>query len=347
MSENTGKEKTISEIASLGGKARAEKLSPEERSASARKAVEARWEKEGEGKTPRATHEAVLEIGATEIPCAVLDNGMRVLSQGAFLLAIGRAEKAKGGQGSAGMAVDELPPFLAADNLNSSITEELRRATNPLVFRSLTGQKAFGYDAMILPLVCEVYLRARRDKKLRKSQEHIAERCEVLQSGFARVGIIALIDEATGYQYDRPRRDLEEYLKKYLSESLRKWVRTFPADYFKHLCRLRGVELRPDMRLPQYFGTLTNNIIYRRMAPGLLKKLKERRSERGNSRDKLHCWLSQDVGVPEALIHLGTVIGLMKLHTDYATFEKQLDQIAPIYPEYPGLFDDPKDWEPR
>ncbi len=137
------------------------------------------------------------------------------------------------------MAVDELPPFLAADNLNHFVTEELRRATKPQVFRSLTGQKAYGYDAVILPLVCEVYLKARRDKKLRSQQSHIAEQCEILQSGFARVGIIALIDEATGYQYDRPRRDLEEYLKTYLSESLRRWVRTFPADYFKHLCRLR------------------------------------------------------------------------------------------------------------
>ncbi len=101
------------------------------------------------------------------------------------------------------------------------------------------------------------------------------------------------------------------------------------------------------MRLPQYFGKLTNNIVYRRMAPGLLKKLKERREERGSRHDKLHCWLSEDVGMREALLHLGEVIGLMKQHTDYAAFEKQLDQLLPIYPEYPGLFDDPKDWEPR
>jgi len=95
------------------------------------------------------------------------------------------------------------------------------------------------------------------------------------------MAVRAGVDEATGYQYERPRRDLEEQLAKFLSESLRKWVRTFPADYFKHLCRLRGVDLRPDMKLPQYFGHLTNNLIYRRIAPGLLHKLKERREERG------------------------------------------------------------------
>src|SRR5262249_33519408 len=156
---------------------------------------------------------------------------------------------------------------------------------------------------------------------------------------------IALIDEATGFQYERPRRDLEEHLKKFLSESLLRWVRTFPADYFKHLCRLRGVELRPDMKLPQYFCCLTNNLVYRRLSPGLLKRLKGPRIERGSPSNTLPSWLRSDVGFPEVLVHLGTVVGLMKLPTDYDAFEKQLDQIAPIYPETPGLFDNPKDWE--
>ncbi len=99
------------------------------------------------------------------------------------------------------------------------------------------------------------------------------------------------------------------------------------------------------MRLPLYFGHLTNNLIYRRIAPGLLKKLKERRSERGKPSDKLQGWLSESVGVPEALVHLGTVVGLMKIHTDYKAFEKQLNEIAPIYPADPGLFDDVSDWD--
>jgi hypothetical protein len=99
------------------------------------------------------------------------------------------------------------------------------------------------------------------------------------------------------------------------------------------------------MKLPQYFGQLTNNLVYQRLAPGLLKKLKERREERGSKSNKLHSWLSQDIGFREVLMHLGTVVGIMKLHTDYDSFERQLDQVAPIYPEHPGLFDNPRDWE--
>ncbi|HTU21301.1 MAG TPA: P63C domain-containing protein [Gemmataceae bacterium] len=334
---------TVQEAGARGGKARAERMTPEERREAARHAVEARWN----AHFPKATHSGELRIGDALIPCAVLEDKTRVLTQRGFSVALGRYKNPKKG------SIVELPVFVSAANLKPYIDEELERSAIPIKFRmaegsgGLAGNVALGYRADLLPKVCKVYLRAKHDEKLRPSQYHIAEKCLMLYEGLATVGIIGLVDEATGFQYERPRRDLEEYLKKFLSDSLRRWVRTFPADYFKHLCRLRGVELRTDMKLPLYFGHLTNNLVYRRLAPGLLKRLKERRIERGNQSNKLHSWLSSDVGVPEVLVHLGTVVGLMKVHTDYDAFEKQLDTIAPVYPETPGLFDDPSDWEPK
>ena len=41
-------------------------------------------------------------------------------------------------------------------------------------------------------------------------------------------------------------------------------------------------------------------------------------------------------------MHLGTVVGIMKLHTDYDAFEKQLDLVAPIYPETPWAIRQPE-----
>jgi hypothetical protein len=328
-------------IQSLGGKARADKLSKEDRSAIAKVAAQARWDK---GKVlPQATHEGFLQIGGAEIPCAVLEGGMRVLTQSGMMVAIGRARQAKGREFY--NADVNLPSFLTAQNLKPFIPEELFKTSAQIEFRTIRGARAFGYAADLLPKVCGVFLDAKAAGALTKNQEHIAAQSLMLIRGFASVGIIALVDEATGFQYDRPRRDLEEYLKKFLSESLRKWVRTFPGDYFKHLCRLKGIELRPDMRLPQYFGHLTNDLIWKRIAPGLLRALKERKNERGHKSDKLHSWTSDELGKPELLLHLGTVVGLMKANTDYDAFYKQLNYVAPIYPETPGLFDDPQDWE--
>jgi hypothetical protein len=262
------------------------------------------------------------------------------------MIALGRARQAKGRQYYD--ADVNLPAFLTAKNLKPFIPSDLSVTSTQVEFKTLGGVRAFGYAADLLPRVCGVFLDAQAAHALiPRLQGHIAERALILIRGFANVGIRALIDEATGFQYDRPKRDLEEYLSKFLSESLRRWVRSFPGDYFKHLCRLKGVELRPDMKLPQYFGHITNDLVYRRIAPGLLRAIKERRRERGNQSNKLHWWTSEDLGRPELLLHLGTVVGLMKLHTDYDAFYKQLDTIAPIYPDNPTLWDDPKDWETR
>lgn len=342
----------LKEQAAKGGRARASKLTPEQRSAIARHAVEKRWEKEGKKALPRASHVGPLRIADIEFEAAVVRDGdriVRVVSETKFMEAMGmyrsgalstRRQRDKTGA--------QTPLFLAHKNLKPFVDKHLGGVHfEPFKYISLSGSVAHGILDEVIPKVCEVWIDADRAGVLGERQEKIAAKADILLRGFAHIGIRALIDEATGYQYDRPRRDLEEYLKKFLAESLVRWARSFPNDYFKHLCRLKGVDLRADMRLPQYFGHLTNDLIYRRIAPGLLRALKERRSDRGKLSHKLHWWTSEEVGHPELLLHLGTVVGLMKINTDYDTFRRQLDTIADIYPDTPGLFDDPKDWEKR
>lgn len=162
--------------------------------------------------------------------------------------ALGRARQAKGREYYDGDV--NLPAFLTAKNLKPYIDNDLYVTSSQIVFKPLKGAKAFGYPAELLPKVCEVFLKARDASKLAPTQEHIAKQAELLIRGLAAVGILALVDEATGFQYDRPRHDLEEQLKKFLSDSLRQWVRTFPDDYFKHLCRLRDLAVDPGSSRP-------------------------------------------------------------------------------------------------
>jgi hypothetical protein len=334
------------QAAAMGGKARAESMSDEERSQGARAAAEARWAKEGKlSKVPIATHGAPdhpLRIaGLPEIPCYVLDDKRRVLVQRGMMDALDMKQGTAGRGGG-----DRLAKFLATKSINDYVPDHLRDVIiEPIKFKVGGGNIAYGYEATILPDICGSVLDARRKGKLNYQQEHIAERCEILLRGFAKVGIIALVDEATGYQYERPMRDLEGQLRKFLAEDLARYASGFPPEYLKQLCRLRHVELRPDMKLPQYFGTLTGDIVYKRIAPGLLTALKSRRAERGRKSNKLYQWTSQDVGYPALMIQLGTVVGLMKINTDYAVFKKQLDTVTPKYPDVPGLFDKSEDWE--
>src|ERR1039458_3361329 len=145
---------------SLGGKARAERSSPADRKAIAQGAAEARWEKAGKLKPiPKATHEGILTIGDIEIPCAVLENGRRVLTQSGVMVALGRARQAKGRQYYD--ADVNLPAFLTAKNLKPFIPNDLSVTSSQIEFKALSGIRAFGYSADLLPQVCGVFLDAR------------------------------------------------------------------------------------------------------------------------------------------------------------------------------------------
>lgn len=100
-----------------------------------------------------------------------------------------------------------LPAFLTAKNLKPFISQDLLVTSSQIEFRTLAGIRAFGYSAELLPKVCEVFLDAKAAGVLTHNQEHIADQALLLIRGLAQTGIIALVDEATGFQYDRPRRD--------------------------------------------------------------------------------------------------------------------------------------------
>lgn len=273
-----------------------------------------------------------LRIGDIEIPCYVLDDERRVIVQRGMMTALDMS------QGTAGRGDgDRLARFLGTKSISPFVDNRLRDViTEPIRFK-VGGSIAYGYEATILADICDSVLAARRDGKLNYQQEHIAQRCEILLLSFAKVGIIALVDEATGFQYVRQRDALERLLEEILSDELRRWVRTFPPAYFKELCRLRGVTYRADMKLPQYFGHLTNDIVYKRLAPYVLTELQARspKTEKGNRKNKLFQWLSGDAGHPKLLQHLGTVVGLMKISKTWDNFKQHLDVAAPAYDDSP------------
>jgi hypothetical protein len=333
--------------ASKGGLARAQSLTPEQRSESARSAVEARWEKAGKKPIPRASHIGELKIGEVAIPCAVLEDGTRVLWQQGFLRAIGRTGRAA----QSAMTDDEslqLPVFLRADNLKQLISNDLVEASKPIPFRgsgivSSRGGVAYGYKAELLPQVCTVFLDAADRRLLRPNQRHIYEQCKILVRGLATVGITALIDEATGYQDARAKDALAKILEAFITRELRKWVSTFPVDYYKELFRLRGWKfpnLPADQRKrPILVGTLTNNVVYDRLAPGVRAELRRLtpRDEKGRLKHKLFQRLTENVGNPRLREHLAAVIALMRASETWEQFMQILDKALPRYGDTPLL----------
>lgn len=306
--------------AAKGGRARAERIDSERRREIAVGAAIARWGKE----VPFATHDGSMIIADYEISCAVLNNGTRVLSQQTFLKAIGRARAAKGGTGSAALAPGQLPPFLAAENLRPFVPDELWEHATPVEFRARGGAKAYGYNAMLLPMVCEVYLRARDAGLIRKRQRHIAEACDLLMRGLARVGIIALVDEATGYQEDRARNELQKILARYIAHELMPWVKRFPDEFFRHIYRLQDWEYRPGTakRTPQV-GKIINKYIYEELPPGVLEELRRKNpvTEKGYRARKHHQYLTEHTGHPHLDRQITAIMTLMAISESREEFE--------------------------
>lgn len=282
----------------------------------------------------QATHEGTLALtDEIVVPCAVLEDGTRVLTQTEFVRALGRTGNVK----RRGVFFESrqayVPVFLSANNLQPFITDEILHSAQDIPFRTLRNQRGVGYRAEFLARVCDVFLDAKDAGVLAPSQYHIADRCKLLIRAYATVGLIALVDEATGYQEVRARNELERILAKYLSDHKLKWAKTFPDEFYIEMFRLKGWEYK-DLAYrsrPPVVGRYTNDIVYERLAPGVLEKLQELnpKNESGNRTSKHFQWLSEDHGMPELREHLLGVIALMKASTKWRGFNTLLARAYP------------------
>ncbi len=300
------------ESGARGGRARAASLSKEERREIAKKAAAARWGAD----LPKAAFEGVLRVGDLEFQAAVLeDEKTRVISETQFMKTMGiyrsgalsvRREEEGGAR---------IPLSLAFKNLKLYVDKHLGDVHSEISgYRTLSGNIAKGTPAEVIPKICEVWIDADRDGVLGRRQKIIAKKADILLRGLAHTGIVALVDEATGFQAHREQNALAKYLERYVAKEFRQWVRTFPRSFFEELCRLRGIPFPKDMRLPQYFGKIVNNLVYDRLAPGLRRELEEKNptGPDGRRKTKHHQWLTEDVGHPRLLHHLGLVEGIGK-----------------------------------
>lgn len=339
-------DKTAAEFGAEGGRARALKLTREQRRKIARQAAVARWEQAGKPAVPQALRAAPLSIAGIEFDCAVLDDkdNTRVVSETRFMAAMGMY---RSGALSTRRVMEEgsapIPLSLAYKNLKPFVDKHLSSVHfKPLSYRTPEGSLVtVGLPASIIPKVCEVWIDADRKGVLGRRQKEIAAKADILLRGFAQVGIIALIDEATGYQDDRPRLALAKILEQFVAKEYRKWTRTFPLEYTKELCRLRNVPFptKPPYRLPQYFGHLTNDLIYDRLAPGVLAELRRLNPSvaPGRRKHKHFQWLTDSVGDPRLREHLWKVIGIMQVFTSWETFYEAINRILPKFSMRPLL----------
>ena len=289
-----------------------------------------------EEKIPTARYGGILAIGEVQIPCYVLEDGRRVIHQRGMVSALGMS---RGGSSRGGG--DRLAYFVAQKTLSPFVSKELEEVTRePLVFRTDRGALAYGYDATVLADICEAILEARKQGALGKQQEHIAAKAEILIRAFARVGIVALVDEATGYQRDRGHDALRLLLERYIADGLQKWIQTFPDSFFAELDRLYDNAPTTARARPQYYGKFINKYVYDPIEHGYVKAELDKLNitDEGKRRARFHQWLTDD-GRTILTRQIGKVEGIMEMCDDIEHF-KEVARRRKAVSVAPYLFDE-------
>ena len=273
-----------------------------------------------------------MAIGDIEIQCYVLEDETRVLSQRGMLSSLSIR---RGGARKSDIAIKsdgaQLPRFFAQKWIKPFINNDLLSALKyPIPFK-IGGSLGYGYAAAILPGLCDAILEAHKQGHTTPRQSGIVNQAQLLIRGLAHLGIIALVDEATGYQEIREERALARILEAFIAEQLQRWTKTFPIQFYREICRLRGWPNIYSVKRPQAVAKYTINLVYQRLAPGVLDELCEKNPVvRGRRKNKHHQWLTPDVGHPKLKEHLHAVIAVMKVSPDWDTFMIHMDMVFPV-----------------
>ncbi len=265
----------------------------------------------------KATHQGELDLNGFNVSCAVLEDGTRVLVNRSLATALGIKgsgaywQKKKEGKGAL------LPEYVSANYLKPFMSNELHaKLTKPIGYESTKGVETEGVQADLLADICDIFVKA-GEKGALKNNQHISENAYQMILAFAKVGITALVDEVTGYQYDREKDELQKILKAYISEELLPWQKRFPDEFYVEIFRLNkwdftvnGIKKRPGV-----VGRWTNTLIYDQLPKGVKDELRKNtpKTKSGKLAAQMHRSLTFDVGHPHLSAQINQILTIFRL----------------------------------
>lgn len=267
-------------------------------------------------------------LGQVKIECYVLDDGRRVIHKRGMAKALGL--KSEGG--------NAFMKTMSRRGIGSTLGQELRdKIDKPLIFKPLAGDPGHGYEAVVLIEVCDSIIQARNEGKLAPSQVLLAIQAEIIIRAAAKLGIIALVDEATGYIADKRREEYRQIFQQFIREDCRQWEKEFPNQFFDMFYRLYNLKRQnpKSVNHPSFFGHLIRKYIYRPLANSngaILEQLESKNPvvyTGGGRKHKLHQFLSDSIGIPKLRQHLWQVIGIGNSVADKGSFERAFSRAFP------------------
>ena len=255
-----------------------------------------------------------IMIGDIEIGCAVLSNEKRVFFQREILGAL------------TGHRKGAMERYFSAENLKPFLPEKYAGEdwdANILKFK-YGGRLSYAYEATDLIDICNMYIQARNAGVLQSSQMNLATRAQIIMTAFAKTGVIAVIDEATGYQIHRKKDALRLLVESYIVEEARKWMKEFPDEFFEALDKIYDNPRSSKTKRPQYYGAFINKYVYAPIENEIvLDKLKELapRTEKGNRVKRFHSFLNEQKGIQVLRNRIGKITALLQISPNKRKFD--------------------------
>jgi DNA-binding transcriptional regulator YdaS (Cro superfamily) len=248
-------------------------------------------------RVPVALWAGVLPIGDNGVPVYVLDDGRRLVSR------TGATTSLTGTPGG------DLESYLGVAALKEFLPDELE--FSEFTLQGVTHKTVRGVTADTFLAICRAYVAALEAGALQTNRQRaIAAQAAVFLAACAGVGLIALIDEATGYQYARAEDALQIKLKLYLEDEMRQWEKTFPDDLWIEFGRLTNWQGGIHSR-PKYWGKLVNELVYGYLDKDVAEWLRNNAPKPRHGQN-YHQWLSSQYGLKKLTEHLWMLIGMAK-----------------------------------
>lgn len=296
---------------------------------------------EAEGRLPKATHWGELPLGGVTIPCYVLEDGTRVFSLKGVVVGLIQTE---GGQLTEYLKVRALREFLPPD------LTPAEDGSIPALIRFDTGGEGFTKNAIGFPVerfmdLCGAYSEALQrhaasgDFELTARQLQIAHQANAFLRACAKLGIVALVDEATGYQYERAQDALQIKYKLFLEDEMRIWEKTFPDQLWVEFGRLTKWT-GPVHSRPKYWGKLIMELVYGYLDPDVAKWLKENNPKPTHGQN-YHQWLSSQYGLKRLIEHIWMLVGMAAACTSMAELRQKMAERYGRQPVQLTLYLDP------
>jgi len=294
-------------------------------------------------KKAKATHHGEVNLNGKKIASAVLEDGTSIFSERSLAIAFG----IKGGgahwkrKKEAENESAVLPEYLSARYLKPFIPKELMLKFESAVdYESVAEKDARGVDATILSDICDVYVTAQKELAKRgihyPSLDKVADNAYAMIKAFSKLGIIALVYEATGYDKIKSKDALQKFLEKFLLEEKGKWIKTYPDEFFEMIFKMKGLTWSSANKgqKPQWIGHHINDFVYSRIAPKVLTELRKinPKNEKGNRKGKHPQYISTDFGHPKLKEHLASLIALGKgAGYNWNNFKRLIERAFPKF----------------